>query len=202
MLVLPGYPTWHEQELGSERATAGVTDDVRFPGGSPRRELEGLWAIAAGFVFPSLYEGFGLPVLEAMARGVRWPARTPRRCRRSRATQRSCSIRMTRHAIAAAVGRLLGDLPEAERLRAAGRARAQEFTLGAHRRRTLASYARALGGRSSSSTVSSEVSSDRRYGVFAEPRGVLRAVAGPARWTRTIASAIDCRIGAERDRCR
>ena len=33
-------------------------------------ELEGLWAITGAFVFPSLYEGFGLPVLEAMGRGV------------------------------------------------------------------------------------------------------------------------------------
>ena len=35
-----------------------------------QEDLEGLYAAAAAFVFPSLYEGFGLPVLEAMRRGV------------------------------------------------------------------------------------------------------------------------------------
>ncbi len=43
---------------------------MRFLGWVSAAELEGLWALAAAFVFPSLYEGFGLPVLEAMARGV------------------------------------------------------------------------------------------------------------------------------------
>ncbi len=43
---------------------------MRFLGWLSGEELEGLWALAEAFVFPSLYEGFGLPVLEAMARGV------------------------------------------------------------------------------------------------------------------------------------
>ena len=43
---------------------------MRFLGWVSAEEIEGLWAIAEAFVFPSLYEGFGLPVLEAMARGV------------------------------------------------------------------------------------------------------------------------------------
>ena len=48
----------------------GIEDDVRFLGWIEPAELEGLYAAAAFAVFPSLAEGFGLPVLEAMRRGV------------------------------------------------------------------------------------------------------------------------------------
>ena len=70
VLVLPGYPTPHEAELRARADALGVSDDVRFPAWVSSEDLGGLYALAAGFVFPSLYEGFGLPVLEAMARGV------------------------------------------------------------------------------------------------------------------------------------
>ncbi len=49
---------------------SGVEGDVRWLGWTADADLEGLYALAARFVFPSLYEGFGLPVLEAMQRGV------------------------------------------------------------------------------------------------------------------------------------
>ena len=71
LLVLPGYPHLRTStSCASARASLGVEGDVRLPGWVSAAELEGLWALAAAFVFPSLYEGFGLPVLEAMARGV------------------------------------------------------------------------------------------------------------------------------------
>ena len=70
MLVLPGYPTPHEAELREHAAALGVAATCASSAGRRAEDLEGLYALAAAFVFPSLYEGFGLPVLEAMARGV------------------------------------------------------------------------------------------------------------------------------------
>ena len=78
VLVLPGYPTPHEAEL-RERATAlGLDADVRFLGWTSEADIEGLFKLARAFVFPSFYEGFGLPVLEAMARGVPVACSRPR----------------------------------------------------------------------------------------------------------------------------
>ena len=70
LLALPGYPTPHEQELRELAAERGVAEDVRFLAWVSAEELDDLYAAADCFVFPSLYEGFGFPVLEAMARGV------------------------------------------------------------------------------------------------------------------------------------
>jgi len=70
VLVMPGAPTPHEQELRALAERMGVSERIRFPAFVPDADLEGLYRVARCFVFPSLYEGFGLPVLEAMRRGV------------------------------------------------------------------------------------------------------------------------------------
>ena len=144
VLVVPGYPTWYEQELEERTRAAGVQDDVRMPGWVSGSELEGLWGVAAAFVFPSLYEGFGLPVLEAMARGV------PVACSNASSLPEvagDAALLFDPHdvrAIAAAVERLLEDPAEAERLRARGRERVRRFTWERSARLTLESYGRAL----------------------------------------------------------
>lgn len=144
LLVLPGYPTPHEAELAARAAQLGVSDDVRLLGWVSDEELEGLYAAAAAFVFPSLYEGFGLPVLEAMARGV------PVACS-DRGALAEVSGDAALHfdpasaaSISAAMRTLLTDGAAAERHRQLGRARAARYTWRAAAEGTLASYKRAL----------------------------------------------------------
>ncbi len=58
------------EAAGTRADAGGRATTCASSAGSSGAELEGLWALASAFVFPSLCEGFGLPVLEAMARGV------------------------------------------------------------------------------------------------------------------------------------
>jgi glycosyltransferase involved in cell wall biosynthesis len=144
VLVLPGYHTPHEEELKRRAAALGVAGDVRFLGWVDDAEMEGLYAAAAGVVFPSLLEGFGLPVLEAMARGV--PVACSDRPPMNEVAG-DAALRFdpeSPRTIADAIARLLTDAPLRERLRAAGPANAARFTWTATARGTIASYRRAL----------------------------------------------------------
>jgi glycosyltransferase involved in cell wall biosynthesis len=144
LLVVPGYETPQRRELQAQAGELGISSRIRFPGWVADEDLEALYATAAAFVFPSLYEGFGLPVLEAMARGV------PVACsdRASLAEVAGDAARLfdpeRPQEIAAAIEALLGDEREAERLRRAGRERAAKFTWAACARATIASYERAM----------------------------------------------------------
>lgn len=58
------------RKFGPVLQAGGIADSVSFTGFVPDEQLRGLYATADIFVFPSLYEGFGLPILEAMAAGL------------------------------------------------------------------------------------------------------------------------------------
>ena len=68
-LVLAGPDGWHVQDLEDELGRDGPGVVVRT-GRVATRDLDALYRGADAFVYPSSFEGFGLPVLEAMARGV------------------------------------------------------------------------------------------------------------------------------------
>lgn len=143
LLVLPGYPTPHEEEVRAHAAALGVADDVRLLGWVSAEELEGLYAAAACFVFPSLAEGFGLPVLEAMARGV--PVACSGRGALAEVAGDAALLfdPESESAISAAIERVIVDPELARRLVAAGRRRAAGFSWRATAQGTLAAYRRA-----------------------------------------------------------
>jgi glycosyltransferase involved in cell wall biosynthesis len=142
-LVMPGNPTAHERELRELAAALGVAANVAFPAYVDAADLEGLYAMARCFVFASINEGFGLPVLEAMRRGV------PVACSRASALPEVAgdaalyfdpySVREIGNALI----ELLGDSELARRLATRGLAREHEFTWEATARRTLETYSRA-----------------------------------------------------------
>jgi glycosyltransferase involved in cell wall biosynthesis len=146
VLVLPGYPTPHEPELQAHALRLGLRRDVCFLGWVSPEELEGLYAAAACFVFPSLAEGFGLPVLEAMARGV------PVACSDRGALAEvagEAALKFdpeSERSIADSIRRLLDDDAERERMRAKGLDQAGHFSWKEAAAGTLRCYERAASG--------------------------------------------------------
>jgi glycosyltransferase involved in cell wall biosynthesis len=149
MLVMPGNPTPHELELRSLAAELGLSDNVAFPEYVDAPDLEGLYALADCFVFASINEGFGIPILEAMRRGV------PVACSRASALPEVAGDAARYfdpyevEDIGRALVELLDDGELAAELIVRGHARQEQFTWAATARGTLDCYARAWRGRAS-----------------------------------------------------
>ena len=124
--ILHNEPCENENPI-ARKIGAGSTPRVRGIGYVARRDLPALYAQCEAFVFPSLAEGFGLPVLEALACGapVVTSAAVPL------PDLSAAAIICDPHSpasIASAIAGVLGSASERARLKAAGREHARPFT--------------------------------------------------------------------------
>lgn len=69
-LIIAGGKGWLESDIGQKVKQLGLESKVKFLGYVSDRELSVLYSSCYAFVYPSFYEGFGLPVLEAMSCGA------------------------------------------------------------------------------------------------------------------------------------
>src|SRR5262249_5754640 len=69
-LVLAGMRGFHAQRIEALVAELGLSEKTEIPGWLPREKVLDLYAHAHAFVYPSTFEGFGMPVLESLAAGI------------------------------------------------------------------------------------------------------------------------------------
>jgi glycosyltransferase involved in cell wall biosynthesis len=125
-LLIMGPRGWEEEEILAAARSHGA--NVRLTGYLPDGDLAGLYRACAVFCFPSLYEGFGLPVLEAMAAGA--PVVTSQVSSLPEVGGDAVVYVDPEDevAIGAALERLLGSPAKRAELAARGRRRAAEFS--------------------------------------------------------------------------
>ncbi len=144
-LVLAGAQDARYAEGPALADALGLGESVRFLGGVQEADLPLLYAGATCFVFPSLYEGFGLPILEAMACGAPVACSSVSSMPEVAGDAALLFDPAREGEIAAALTDLLTDEPLRRRLAQAGQARARQFTWERTAAETLSVYRRLLG---------------------------------------------------------
>jgi glycosyltransferase involved in cell wall biosynthesis len=138
-LVLAGPRGWRAEAVDRELRVPGPGRIIRT-GRVDAGALDALYRRADLFCYPSIYEGFGLPVVEAMARGV------PVVCSNTSSLPEVAGAAAVQvdptsvEELAGAIGAVLGDRAERDRLAAAGPAQAARFTWERTARKTLEAY--------------------------------------------------------------
>jgi glycosyltransferase involved in cell wall biosynthesis len=144
-LVIAGAKGWYYQEVFRRVEELGLGASVQFAGFAPAQELPLWYSAAELFVYPSLYEGFGLPVLEAMACGT--PVITSD-CSSLPEVVGSAGVTVNptdQPALSAALWQMLIEEDRRVALGEAGRRRAARFSWERTALETVAVYRQALG---------------------------------------------------------
>ncbi len=137
LLVLAGRQGWLSEAILRRAHELGIASAVRFLGYVPDHELPALLTAAQAFVFPSLYEGFGMPLLEAMACGTPVLTSTSSALPEVAGGAALLVEPTDRAALAAGLVRLASDSALRTNLRHLGFARAAQFTWERCARMTL-----------------------------------------------------------------
>ncbi len=144
-LVIAGGRGWGEALSGAMAARALAEGHLRLLGHVADADLVALYGRAAAFAYPSLYEGFGLPILEAMACGAPVITAATTASAETAADAALLVDPVDVAAIATALAEVIEDEFLAARLSAAGLARAGGFTWERTTAALLATWRRALG---------------------------------------------------------
>ncbi|HEX8890115.1 MAG TPA: glycosyltransferase family 1 protein [Pyrinomonadaceae bacterium] len=144
-LVVVGREGWLTHELFSEIERSGIEKNrLRFTGYLSDTELRALYSSCRAFVYPSLYEGFGLPPLEAMACGAPVVAsRVPSLIEAGKAASLVAPLDV--QALAQSIINLLSDENERRSRSLAGLEHAAQFSWEKTAQATLAVYKKTLG---------------------------------------------------------
>lgn len=137
-LVLTGRRGWLADPIFARVEALGLHGAVRFPGFVPDADLPALFSGALCFAFPSLYEGFGFPVLEAHACGAPVLAANTTSLPEVAGDGALLVDPLDTDAIAAGLLRLAGEPALRDRLRAAGFSNLRRFSWKRCARETLA----------------------------------------------------------------
>jgi glycosyltransferase involved in cell wall biosynthesis len=144
-LAVAGPTGWLDGDPRGLAAASGRAERIRFLGEVPAEDLPALYSGAEVLAYPSLYEGFGLPVLEAMACGT--PVVASRVASLPEVVgEAGILVDPEPDAIAAGMRELLGDRRRRDELAAAGLARAATFSWRRAASATLELYRRAAAG--------------------------------------------------------
>jgi glycosyltransferase involved in cell wall biosynthesis len=150
-LVIAGPPGWLYGAVYDRIREEGVGEHVHFLGFVPDRDLAALYSLADLMAFPSLYEGFGMPPLEAMACGTPVVSSDNSSLPETVGAAALMVNAEDTEGIADGMARVLGNSRLRTRLIELGRIQAAQFTWLAAAQKLLGAYRQALaeGGRKS-----------------------------------------------------
>jgi glycosyltransferase involved in cell wall biosynthesis len=137
-LTIAGMRGFFAEALDKLISELGVVDSVELTGWIPREELLQLYGRAQAFVYPSTFEGFGMPVLEAMAAGIPVACSDIPPLREVAGDTALFFDPLNEDAIAGALDRITTDADLRARLTEVGPERARGFTWERAARETLA----------------------------------------------------------------